>query len=134
MNAPTMLRVARDEWPAVVWYCADVGATGCVRGWLCDSDPEERWWGAACQPGSVSVGVHAWQVAGGWNASIVWHTNERRYWRPRGTHPTLRAALRNLRANLAWDLAGAIQAATLMPESADWSAVERLAAVARRWA
>jgi hypothetical protein len=127
MNASTILRVARDEWQAVEWdeRGAAPGPTGGLLGYL----PEHH------DGGPVRVvRIMAWPVAGGWNASIVWGTGVNLYWRPRGTHRTLRAALRDLRAHLAWDLAGAIQAATLMPESADWTAVERLAAVARRWA
>lgn len=101
MNATTMLRVARDEWPALTWR-------------IVDPRPALLTCRAALSDG---VGILIRREAHGWVAALMWlHPDCRWRWHPGGAHPTLRAALRECRYLLGYSLAGASRDALLDPE------------------
>ena len=140
MTPRTMFRVANDEWPAVSWFCAG-GPTGDVRGILAERVVKAprirggRRYSSTVKHAGGRVYIVVEPSAGGtWTAALVYYANGRGYWRRRNMHPTLRAALRDMRRHLAWELAGAVRDTMLMPDSADWSAIAGLTAVAREWA
>jgi len=119
---PHVLRVARDEWPAVSWseYDAWGGPLSRASGWLVPSG------GGSC------VGVLVERAAGGWCAAVTWRGYDgRMYWRPRATHRTARAALRELRYSLRWSLAAVLRDLALDPDRIRWRYVEDVARLAR---
>lgn len=116
-HVPRVMRVARDEWPDVSWNEWDAwdGPTARAEGWI-----------------GAGVGVLVERTSGGWCAAVTWRGHDGRiYWHPRATHPTARAALRDLRYSLRWSLAAVLRDLMLNPERVSWQYVEAVARVAR---